>query len=149
MSKLEKYYQVMPENFNDDLADSLMKAFESLESVDVKDEIPTLQHELWQRGYLIAPRPEQVIERKEMWFVKFYVSDSGIEREEVHNFYEQVCKYDHTVIENPLDFFHKIQNILFEIPNLKIEISFDGLVVHSCAIGIDYSAIKISCYRVK
>jgi hypothetical protein len=143
MSKLEKYYQVMPENFNDDLADSLMKAFDSLESVDVKDEIPTLQHELWQRGYLIAPRPEQVLESKVMWFVLLEVIDDA-----ENELLDTLQEYNHSVLSNLKELSDFI-NQLFAT-NFKINVTFLGPLEESNFVKIEVEdLVNINCYRVK
>jgi len=57
MSNSSKYYETLPNNFPDDLADSLMAAF-NIESVDSKEEMPKFLDTLYQKGYQITVRPD-------------------------------------------------------------------------------------------
>ena len=74
MSKSSKIYELMPNNFPDDLADSLLAAFD-LEGVDSREEMPKFLENLYQKGYQIMIRPDLVLHpTQEVWFIRVFAN---------------------------------------------------------------------------
>lgn len=103
MANQNEYYNVISkENFNDDLADALMAAFD-IDEVDSIEQLPRFLTELWQRNLIIAPRPGVVIEENvSLWFIQIeeQPEESG---EEVYQLYDRKTYYG-----NPIVLFEKL-----------------------------------------
>lgn len=104
MANQNEYYNVISkENFNDDLADALMAAFD-IHEVDSVEELPRFLTELWKRNLIIAPRPGVVIEENiSMWFIQVEKQPEEASGEEVYQLYDRKTYYG-----NPIVLFEKL-----------------------------------------
>lgn len=155
MSNSSKYYETLPNNFPDDLADSLMAAF-NIESVDSKEEMPHFLDTLYQKGYQIVPCEDSIIDSKSQWFVKISPSDPKYiffpplinEEEAVFDSLEEIYKYNSRQIK---DIAHFTKHLHDKMPDgVHLNIHF-----HNSEEWVRYNkrtldpTIVVRCFRVK